>query len=108
MLLLVPFNLFTLEGIRRYEGQVLAGWQEAAQQPILIKRIFILADKLLNLLKIKWATQVYFEKHTRAYILKVLNLEDIPNAYAFAIEKFSVRGDAQRAQFKFELRGSDR
>ena len=24
-----------------------------------------------------------------AYILEMLNLEDIPNAYAFAIEKFS-------------------
>jgi hypothetical protein len=61
---------------------VLAGWQEAAQQPILIKRNFILTDKLLNLLKIvKWATEVYFGKHTRAtYILEVLNLEDIPNA----------------------------
>jgi len=26
-----------------------------------------------------------------AYILEMLNLEDIPNAYAFAIEKFSSR-----------------
>ena len=26
-----------------------------------------------------------------AYILEMLNLEDIPNAYAFAIEKFSFR-----------------
>ena len=74
---------------------MLAGWQEAAQQPILIKRNFILTDKLRNLLKIvEWAkrqcaTQVYFGKHTgAAYILEVLNLED-PNAYAFAIEKFS-------------------
>jgi len=77
---------------------VLAGWQEAAQQPILIKRKSILTDKLRNLLKIvEWAnrqsaTQVYFGKHTgAAYILEVLNLED-PNAYAFAIEKFSSAG----------------
>jgi hypothetical protein len=52
MLLRVPFKLFTLEGIRRYLGQVLAGWQEAAQQPILIKRSFILPDELPNLLDI--------------------------------------------------------
>jgi len=53
MLLRVPFKLFTLEGIRRYLGQVLAGWQEAAQQPILIKRSFILPDELLNLLELE-------------------------------------------------------
>ena len=53
MLLRVPFKLFTLEVIRRYLGQVLAGWQEAAQQPILIKRSFILPDELLNLLELE-------------------------------------------------------
>src|SRR5947208_17182851 len=53
MLLRVPFKLFTLEGIRRYLGQVLACWQEAAQQPILIKRSFILPDELLNLLELE-------------------------------------------------------
>jgi len=95
MLLRVPFKLFTLEGIRRYLGQVLAGWQEAAQQPILIKRSFILPDELLNLLEIDeladWRSSLFRASFRGAYILEMLNLEDIPNAYAFAIEKFSSR-----------------
>jgi len=32
------FRNLRLEGIRRYCGQVLAGWRETAQQPILIER----------------------------------------------------------------------
>jgi hypothetical protein len=97
MLLRVPFKLFTLEGIRRYLGQVLAGWQEAAQQPILIKRSFILPDELLNLLELEidglanWRSSLFRASFRGAYILEMLNLEDIPNAYAFAIEKFSSR-----------------
>jgi len=97
MLLRVPFKLFTLEGIRRYLGQVLAGWQEAAQQPILIKRSFILPDELLNLLELEINELASLEAAYsgklpgEAYILEMLNLEDIPNAYAFAIEKFSSR-----------------
>ena len=76
---------------------MLAGWQEAAQQPILIKRSFILPDELLNLLELEmmnWPASKQLipgKLPGEAYILEMLNLEDIPNAYAFAIEKFSSR-----------------
>jgi hypothetical protein len=36
---------FTLEGIRKYRGQVLAGWLEAALQPILIRRTTTVPEK---------------------------------------------------------------
>ena len=76
---------------------MLAGWQEAAQQPILIKRSFILPDELLNLLELEINELASLEaaysgkRPGEAYILEMLNLEDIPDAYAFAIERFSSR-----------------
>jgi hypothetical protein len=36
---------FTLEGIRKYRGQVLAGWLEAALQPTLIRRTTTVSEK---------------------------------------------------------------
>ena len=74
---------------------MLAGLQEAAQRPILIKRSFSLPDELLNLLEIDELAglggRIPGKLPGEAYILEMLNLEDIPDAYAFAIEKFSSR-----------------
>lgn len=78
---------------------MLAGWQEAAQQPILIKRGFILPDEPPNLVEIsESAPQGRFisrSDQVQRYILEVLNLEDIPSAYAFAIEKIHPTPGAQ-------------
>src|ERR1700687_6128754 len=45
----VSFSIdFTLEGIRKYVGQALAGWLEAVLQPTLIRRLYTVSEKRLQ------------------------------------------------------------